>query len=279
MSSSFDTIAPYVDDDELVSEELLNRVTNSESNEFLQEMRKPAMKVSEKPTTKQNLLLLKQTKPSPSSLSKPEDFMFPESNMSIRVTGPDGTVIQGRVCSQVMSLFSPVWRRLVLNISDNDSKTHRNLRVENELFHFDDADDQHGDGCLDFTADNHGALQILLNIAHLNTRAVARKELEYKDLLNMAELIHKYDCLSRVEIFHKGWLAGQEFQAHRDGMENWLFIAWVFSRRQVFKDLAEKLVAEISISCLGTPVTATGSPLKGPFPDGIIGEFLSLIDT
>jgi hypothetical protein len=56
--------------------------------------------------------------------------------------------------------------------------------------------------------------------------------------------------------------------------EKWLFIAWVFGREQVLKDLASILVREISTYSKGT--CAALAVNYGPMPPGLIGLLTSL---
>jgi hypothetical protein len=268
MSASIDSFSSQIS--EAHSEELINRVTNSESDRFLSEWRRSAKQESTPQTHLENSNSTQQDRSTTSQHLQPEDLRFPEGNIHVLLADHNGRIVEGNVCSQAMSLFSPVWKQLVVNVLKHNVAKTEDEPTGNELLLFNELKDQQGAEYLDFTADEIIAIWILLNIAHMNTRSVPRNEMQYKELLNMAVLIHKYDCLAQVEVFHKGWLADQEFQVYRDGMENWLFIAWVFGRNQAFEGLADKLVVEMKISGEGTAITATGGTLEEPIPLGII---------
>lgn len=60
--------------------------------------------------------------------------------------------------------------------------------------------------------------------------------------------------------------------------ENWLFIAWVFGREKVFKELATRMVQRVSVSPLTKVVYVTSLHQRGkykvpdPTLDGIISK-------
>lgn len=127
---------------------------------------------------------------------------------------------------------------------------------------------------LDFTEDDTKALGILFQVAHLQFEQVP-VTLGYKQLVEVATLCDKFDCAKLVKPWLEVWLKGEESKSMVIGQENWLFIAWVFGRREVFETLAKRLVMEIRISESGGLCSKFGMPLEEPMPPAITGMLSS----
>ncbi|KAF4610395.1 hypothetical protein G7Y89_g15724 [Cudoniella acicularis] len=110
---------------------------------------------------------------------------------------------------------------------------------------------------LDFTEDNSDALLILLRIAHLDFKRIPFK-VPFLTFLNIAILCDKYDCVELVQPWLEKWLADEKYASRIKGQEEWLYIAWVFGRQEVFQSLAVHLVRNIR-------VVSKGEGMRGDF--------------
>lgn len=183
-----------------------------------------------------------------------EDFEFPGGDISVQLTDENGTLMKGKVCSQSMSLACPTIKNLVFPQTQKENEPAEPAAE------------------LDFSKDDAASLLILLNIIHLKFRSVPRRELTYPKLLAMARICEKYSCVSLVEVFLPDWLDGEEYESDQDNRENWLYIAYVFGRKEIFLSLAGRLVKEVTVSD-GKLLTRTSKKFVGPMPEKIIGKY------
>ena len=124
---------------------------------------------------------------------------------------------------------------------------------------------------LNFVEDDSEALLILLRIVHQRFKEVP-VTLSYDHLLNLAILVDQYDCIGIVRPWLATWLANEETDCKAPEHECWLFIAWVFGRKNIFKGLALKMVKEVVVNAGGVAFTSSEEPISEPMPGGIIGE-------
>lgn len=215
-----------------------------------------------------------ETKTKPSSPK--ELFTFEAGDREILVNYHDET-IAAKVSSQAMSLASPVWRKFVSPPwqsppqPEEDSVADSGYQSGSEAAAADASVEANKQQQLDFTDDNGNALLILLNIAHLKFARVPSK-LAYNQLLNVAILVDQYDCGELVRPWLKSWLEDEESQSQIDGQENWLFIAWVFGREDVFEKLARTMVRNVSIGSDGGPRSPAFKAITQPMPSDILGR-------
>ena len=126
---------------------------------------------------------------------------------------------------------------------------------------------------IDFTDDSAEARLILLRIAHCQFSKIPLR-LESGMILDMAVLCDKYDCVGLVKPWLDMWLVDEWSQYDRPGNEQWLFIAWVFGREQIFEALARKLQREMTADDCGEGLTSTGESFPSLMPPDIIGMLL-----
>jgi hypothetical protein len=67
-----------------------------------------------------------------------------------------------------------------------------------------------------------------------------------------------YDCVDLVQPWFESWLAEEETQSKVVGQEEWLSIAWVFGREEIFESLAKYLVRNLGAFAGG--FTRDGQP-------------------
>lgn len=126
---------------------------------------------------------------------------------------------------------------------------------------------------IDLSDDNGEALLILLRIAHCQF-SMLPSELDFETILHMAALCDKYDCVGLVQPWLELWLVNEKKECFEPGHEDWLFIAWVFGRENIFQTLTRKLLREMTIGDNGEGLTATGKRFPGLMPPDIIGILL-----
>lgn len=163
------------------------------------------------------------------------------------------------VLSHAISLTSPIWKKTM----------HPPFpRLPGAEQGNDDLQDEH----IDFSEDNGEALLPLLRIAHLQSSKVP-PTLTFKDILDIAVLCDKYDCVGLVKPWLPLWLVNEETQYKEPEHEEWLFIAWVFGREKTFRELATKLVREVKTNHKGDCLASTGEILPSRMPPDIVGKF------
>ena len=116
---------------------------------------------------------------------------------------------------------------------------------------------------LDFTEDNYGALEILMNVIHLRFNEVPRT-LELTSLADLAILTDRYDLTALVAPWIAGWVQHLYASINEEGTEvEWLWISWEYGALDIFNRVLHKLCIE-------------SSPMRGrqqPFlPPGVEGK-------
>lgn len=187
----------------------------------------------------------------PEELDEPPEYKDPWGDIKLLVQAGERqkTFV---VSSKVMCLASPVWRTML----DPES-------------HYMEANS--GNGEVSLQDDDHRALSILLDIAHMRFLKVPQC-LKYEQLLEVSILCDKYDTVTLVRPWLPKWLKELEELPDRAGYEEWLFIAWVFGDSSTFMRIAFRLVLEMKISSCGKYTTATGVVLGNNMPPGIVGK-------
>ncbi|KAK0609256.1 hypothetical protein DIS24_g12375 [Lasiodiplodia hormozganensis] len=92
--------------------------------------------------------------------------------------------------------------------------------------------------------DDWKALEIILNIAHLQFDLVPRK-IDFHLLLEVAVLTEKYGATKIVRPWYRKWMKHNRKLGTEPGHEEWLWITWAFGEDQKFEKLAMKLVLEL----------------------------------
>ncbi|TVY49043.1 hypothetical protein LOCC1_G001345 [Lachnellula occidentalis] len=182
--------------------------------------------------------------------------------------------IVGKVCSSSMVLASPVWKKFIfppfLKLWDTES-----TRADKEKMYLDpkrvaeelaflsvfpdglpigeelESDDMVDE--LDFSDDNGNALLLLLQIAHLQFRRVPDK-VDFQLLHQVAVLCDLYDCVTLIEPWVESWIT----KAHELPMplgsgvqDQWIFIAWVFGKEEIFGNCATTLTRVVTVDLQG----------------------------
>ncbi|KAK0120441.1 hypothetical protein ONS96_010655 [Cadophora gregata f. sp. sojae] len=80
--------------------------------------------------------------------------------------------------------------------------------------------------------------------------------MEYSTLLQVALLVHQYQCIKIVRPWLESWMKNERTQSLEPNQEGWLFIAWVFGREKTFELLAKHMVLNSNV----TPTSLTGIP-------------------
>jgi hypothetical protein len=213
-------------------------------------------------------------------------FTFDPSDVRLKVKYK-GESITAHVSSSAISFASPVWKKFVFPTwkpfaaknpaTDSDSTPDAK---KSKIADSDEKDKIRSSlpvDTLDFTGDNGEALLILLRIAHLRFQDNPAT-LPYQTLLQVAVLCDPYQCINLVRPWLPQWLADEETSSLKSSQENWLFIAWVFGREKVFKELATRMVQRVSVNPLTkvvylTPLHQYGKyQITEPMPDGIMSK-------
>ena len=170
---------------------------------------------------------------------RPQHLVFYEyGDLELVLAYPNGGQCIALVSSHAMSMACLPWKKFVhppfptiSNDSNDVPKTDGTPNLKQLSFEEDDAD----------------ALVIILNIAHFQHDRVP-DELAFQELVNLAALCDKYDCLRLMRPWMSPWLTQWEKLVLDDptGHEDWLFVAWVFDRQRSFEILSKKLVCAIS---------------------------------
>ncbi|KAF4534770.1 Nuclear pore protein [Lasiodiplodia theobromae] len=92
--------------------------------------------------------------------------------------------------------------------------------------------------------DDWKALEIILNIAHLQFDLVPRK-IDFHLLLEVAVLTEKYGATKIVRPWYRKWMKHNRKLGTEPGHEEWLWITWAFGEDQKFEKLTMKLVLEL----------------------------------
>jgi hypothetical protein len=171
--------------------------------------------------------------------------------------GGSGCHIVLPISSHAMALASPVWKKIL----------HPPF---SQLPPGEDGSAGSQDKYPDFSEDDVEALLLLLRIAHLQFDKVP-PELTLEGLLNVAILCDKYICTGLVEPWLPQWLANEETESKEPDCGEWLYIAWIFRREKIFKELATKLIYEVTTNDEGKCLTSSGEDFLSPMPPDIIG--------
>lgn len=124
---------------------------------------------------------------------------------------------------------------------------------------------------LDLTEDDAESILLLLRIAHLQFHKIPRK-LSFCSLVEVAILCDYYDCINLVRPWYEPWLENTAVESQKPGQEMWLLIAHVFGEWKVFRELATKLVQEVTTNDKLECLTASGKVLTVPLPLDIVGK-------
>lgn len=127
---------------------------------------------------------------------------------------------------------------------------------------------------IDLRDDCGESLLILLRIAHCQF-SMLPSAMEFETILKIAILCDKYDCVGLVKPWLEQCLVNEQSECDKPGHEEWLFIAWVFGRGNIFPGLARKLLREMTVNDDGKSLTSTGEAFPSLMPPGMIGMLLS----
>ena len=184
----------------------------------------------------------------------PPPFAIDDGDLQLLVTYSGKRVAVG-VSSHAMSLASPVWKKI----------------LHPPFSKLPSAEAGNDDKQFDFSDDDWEALLVLLHIVHLQFSKVP-DSLAFETIVQVAVLCDKYDCVGLVKPWLSLWY--EETHALEPGHELWLFIAWVLGKKEIFQDLATKLVNVVKTNFKGDCLTSTGEILASQMPIDIIGKFV-----
>lgn len=190
----------------------------------------------------------------PRPITPPDNpFIFEAGDTNILVTYNNERVV-GRVCSQALIHASPVWKKfLIPPWAEDDFRISEVSQI-------------------DCSEDDGTALLILLNIAHLNFKAVPR-DVSYPLLFQLAVLIDQYQCVNLVSPWLRHWMANEKEESLAQGQEGWLFIAWAFGRSHIFETLARKVLLTAKLNAKGELWRLyEDQPIPEPMPNDLIGK-------
>lgn len=162
------------------------------------------------------------------------------------------------VSSKAMCLASPVWRAML----DPQGPWAKQAS-----------------GTYSLPEDDQNALLIILRIAHLHFNELPDVLVVYEHLLQLAVLCDKYDTVQLVRPWISKWQAPLQAQAEesgRDGYlgyETWLFIAWTFGDKAVFKKISRTLVLTSTFTTVDDEprlINAMGDLVGDTVPPGSI---------
>jgi len=211
-------------------------------------------------------LAVTASNPNPDSQTTPQ---FDSADIDIRVTQND-KVVKWKVSSHALVLASPVWKKFVFppwpSLPAQDQLV---TGTENSL------DSEPSAKELDFEEDDNVALLLLLKIAHLQFTDVPAK-LSYEELMNVAILCDKYDCVKLVKPWVFKWCQIVEKVATIGTKKHdYMFVAWLFGRQKVFNLLAGRLLYQVKTNESSECLTASGEKLSHLLPAGLIGRIYS----
>jgi hypothetical protein len=176
---------------------------------------------------------------------------FESADIDIRVT-QDGKVAKWKVCSYALVLASPVWKLFVFPPFP---------RLP-----------EHEKEGLDFQDDDSSALLVLLKIAHLQFTNIPAKR-SYEELLNLAILCDKYDCVRLVKPWVSKWCHALEQRIENwDGKEDYLFVAWVFGRKPAFTQLVSRFVLKVKTNEKSECLNHLGEKVSHLMPEQLAGN-------
>lgn len=154
------------------------------------------------------------------------------------------------VSSNAMRLASPVWRTML----DPEGRFMEANAKEVSL-----------------PDDDPDALLIILHIAHLNFDVVTGPR-SFIEILNLAIICDKYDTVKVFSPWRWCWLSTTHEQYCAPGREEWLFIAWTFGKKIVFRELFKHLVLTMTIDESGREMNGEGTLLGNNMPPGVVGS-------
>jgi hypothetical protein len=214
-------------------------------------------------------------------------FTFEPSDIRLKVTYK-GEAITAHVSSSAMWFASPVWKKFIFPPWKTIAASSQ--AVDTKYDHI--AKKSKIPGCdrkdsnvnlpveeVDFKDDNREALLTLLRISHLRFQDNPAT-LPYETLLQVAVLCDQYQCINLVKPWLPQWLVDEKECSLKVGHENWLFIAWVFGREDIFAALASMIVQRVKVDPATKELWMTsfnsGSKYKilEPMPGRILGNLV-----
>lgn len=162
----------------------------------------------------------------------------------------------GSVSTDALVLASPVWKKFLFPPWAKEE----------------DASIQPEEKQIDCSEDDGEALLVLLNIVHLNFKAVP-KTVGYDLQFRIAILVDQYDCVKVVQPWLDIWMEeelGSPLRTQRS-TSHWLFIAWVYGRKETFQIAAKGMVKVCTTTASGQ-LLRSGKEITFPMPPKIIGK-------
>ena len=165
----------------------------------------------------------------------------------------DNTLLKGFVVSSgALRLASSVWSRML------DPHGHFLESGGEEMW---------------LTDDDPTAFLILMRVAHLQFKQI-EAAISYETLLALAKICDKYDTVTLIRPWVDRWLEPYASQAPKksyQGFEGLAFIAWTLGKPELFWDVANSLVANITFDCNGN-MMHQGELVGSIMPPGLLGK-------
>jgi len=128
--------------------------------------------------------------------------------------------------------------------------------------------------------DNQNALAVVLRIIHMKNHLVP-KHLNEDQLYEVAVICDKYDVSQAVMLWADKWIAGlvpdEAAKPPTVIGHKWLFISYVFARKELFRELSQELILTATTSTddsTALVMTAKdGSGMNEYIPDSILSKF------
>ena len=151
---------------------------------------------------------------------------------------PDRTV-RFRLSSKHLMLASPVFCAMLAQPSNHATS--------------DEADEDDPSSVIEVSGYGTQALLILMQIIH-GKGAVVLRHLSLELLAKITALVYEYDCAGATAIYVELWLQNLKPDhaipkaADRE-LVLWLFISWVYGRKDLFKELSRKAARKTTGRC------------------------------
>ncbi|KAF8534012.1 hypothetical protein BDD12DRAFT_809708 [Trichophaea hybrida] len=157
------------------------------------------------------------------------------------------------------------------------SSIFRTLLSESAAFQSHLQQPQTPDDLCDFVVQNHDAtaLGLVLYCLHMRSNYLPNS-VSFNLLLEVTAVCNHYACAAAIHPWARLWMAQWEGHAMDPGYENWIFIAWVFGREEIFKKLSMELIFQGAEAERGGIEIVTQNPrivtrLDSRVPKKIIG--------
>ncbi|KAF8426184.1 hypothetical protein EV426DRAFT_572657 [Tirmania nivea] len=221
------------------------------------------------PTTNSSLPTMSTSTRTSISGPSPASVMDPEGDVVLLIPTDKGNA-RFQINSSTLCVVSPVFRAMIGRYSRFKEASALAGTKANE---------SHTPYELTLEDDNQNALAVVLRIIHMKNHLVP-KHLDEDQLYEVAVICDKYDMSQAVMLWTDRWIAAlvQNESAKPPTVvgHKWLFISYVFARKELFHKLSQELIFTATTSTDDSTallMTAKdGSGMNDYIPDSILGE-------